>query len=101
MSIVAPLIASSCNIASPPPTQDPPTIADVGRAQIYVDQLTYLRSISFSSYSLYLFLIILIAAFGPNTNIPTDTEIGAAKLYANEVVSKCVTAGEPFVFTAF
>ncbi|KAE9385822.1 hypothetical protein BT96DRAFT_1026458 [Gymnopus androsaceus JB14] len=76
MAVVAP--PNTSNIALPPPTQNPPTLVDVGQAQKYLDTLTRLRT-----------------SINLTVNSPTDSQIGAATKYVEEVASKCAPVAAP------
>ncbi|KAJ3929854.1 MAG: hypothetical protein NXY57DRAFT_1014889 [Lentinula lateritia] len=69
MAVPAPPNASG--IFVPPPTQNPPTLAEVGDAQHYLDNL------------------LRVQAASSNMQPPTNVEVGAATLYVHEVAIKC------------
>ncbi|KAF8826167.1 hypothetical protein HHX47_DHR6000563, partial [Lentinula edodes] len=69
MAISAP--PNSSGISVPPPTQNPPTLAEVGDAQHYLDNL------------------LRVGAASSNMQTPTNVEVGGATLYVHEVATKC------------
>ncbi|KAJ3890874.1 hypothetical protein GG344DRAFT_65922 [Lentinula edodes] len=69
MAVSAP--PNSSGISVPPPTQNPPTLAEVGDAQHYLDNL------------------LRVEAASSNMQTPTNVEVGGATLYVHEVATKC------------